>query len=238
MEEFNRRCPTCDKELFYSNKGKLTRAIKDKCKCRSCSTLGRIVSTETAAKISVAHKGRISPLRGRPISEEHKRKDSIAHLGKRHSPQSRLKNSFSHRGCKAWNKGKNYSEERKKEMSECAKQAMHRPEVRRRHIEALYDSEWLKVKTDKGQLEMLEKWRRLGFHFKPNYAVKGDDFLYYLDGYDPVLNVVMEYDGKYHFRKSTEIQMKDRIREKNIINLLHPRKFWRYNAVEKTWKSV
>ena len=124
-----------------------------------------------------------------------------------------------------------------KKVSEAVKLAMHRPEVRKKHISALFHSKWLKVRTDKGQLELLEKWNRLGFQFEPNYQIKGDDFLYYLDGYDPVHGVVLEYDSAYHHRKIS-IKEKDEIRQRNIIKTLNPKCFWRYNSISKTWVNV
>lgn len=95
----------------------------------------------------------------------------------------------------------------------------------------------VKVRTDKGQLELLNKWKLLGFRFEPNYQIKGEDFLYYVDGYDPIHNVALEYDSEYHYRKPS-IKEKDEIRQQNIINVLKPSKFWRYNAMSKTWKNV
>ena len=128
------------------------------------------------------------------------------------------------------------SDAAKKETSELTKKAMHNPEVRRRHIEGLHHSKWLKVKTDKGQVELLEKWNRLGFKFEPNYQVHTDTDLFYVDGYDKDHNVVLEYDSKYHSRPYQ--QQKDLDRQQKIINILNPTKFWRYKSINKQWKNV
>lgn len=122
-------------------------------------------------------------------------------------------------------------------VSVAVKKAMHRPETRKKHIEGLHRSKWLKVRTDVGQIELLNKWNSLGFVFETNYQLKGEDFLYYVDGYDPIHNVVLEYDSEYHYRRPS-IKEKDEIRQENIINVLKPSKFWRYNSVFKTWKNV
>ena len=116
------------------------------------------------------------------------------------------------------------------------KAAMHRPDVRKRHIEALHSSGWIKVKTDRGQVELLEKWNRLGFHFEPNFQIHTDADLFYIDGYDPVHKVVIEYDGKYH-NKPIQKQ-KDLIRQSKIIDILNPKKFWRYDSIKKTFRNV
>ena len=54
--------------------------------------------------------------------------------------------------------------------------------------------------------------------------------------YDSDYNVVIEFDGKYHKKPSQK--RKDLIRQSKIINNLHPKKFWRYNSVDKTITNV
>jgi hypothetical protein len=114
--------------------------------------------------------------------------------------------------------------------------AMRRPEIRKKHIEALHQSKWLKVKTDRGQLELLDKWNRLGFQFEPNYQVHTDTDLFYVDGYDKEHGVVMEYDAKYHLKPYQ--RQKDLVRQQKIIDILHPKRFWRYDAVNRKCKDV
>jgi len=126
-------------------------------------------------------------------------------------------------------------EERKK-SSEIAKVVMQRPDVRSRHVGALSKSRWIKVKTDVGQLELLEKWNKLGFNFEPNYQIHTDESLFYIDGYDPIHNVVMEYDGKYHMKNKQK--KLDLDRQNKIINILNPRVFWRFNAVTNKFNDV
>lgn len=122
------------------------------------------------------------------------------------------------------------------EMSAAVKTAMHRPDIRKKHLNALRKSKWLKVKTDVGQLELLNKWNRLGFKFEPNYQIHTDTDLFYVDGYDAIHNIVLEYDTKYH--KKISQQIKDEVRQKRIIDILHPKKFWRYDAENKIIAEV
>ena len=126
-------------------------------------------------------------------------------------------------------------EERKK-TSEIMKLVMHKPDIRRKHLNALHQSKWIKVKTDKGQIELIEKWNRLGFNFELNYQLKIDENLFYLDGYDKERNVVLEYDSKYH--NKIYQKQKDLIRQEKIVSILSPKKFWRYNSVEKVFKNI
>lgn len=145
-----------------------------------------------------------------------------------------------HNGNKNGLYGKQYNSEMRKKLSEkckiSIKIAMHRPDVREKHLKALADTKYLKCKTDKGQLELLEKWNRLGFQFEPNFQVYTGKDLFYIDGYDKKNNIVLEYDSKYH---NTSFQKKkDIIREKKIIDILNPKKFWRYNVVSNQINNI
>ena len=126
------------------------------------------------------------------------------------------------------------NEEERIRIQKLTKEAMHRPDVRKKHLDALHQSKWIKVKTDKGQLELIEKWNRLGFNFQPNYQLKTDVDLFYVDGYDKEKNVVLEYDSKYHKRQ----EEKDLVRQEKIIDILKPKRFWRYDVVNKQFRNV
>lgn len=186
---------------------------------------GKKMSKEFCDKISQVQKGKV-------LSDEHKAKigKSVSGVnapwyGKQLTDETKKKLSESHKGLQVWNKDK-----------KCPSivSAMHRPEVRKKHLAGLHHSKWLKVRTDKGQLEFLDKWNKLGFSFEPNYQVKTDTELFYIDGYDKEQNVVIEYDSKYHKRNKS----KDLIRQNKIIDILKPKKFWRYDAVEKQVENV
>ena len=145
-------------------------------------------------------------------SENTKQKMSISHIERYKNPAERFKTSI------------------------FVKKAMHVPEIRKNHIEKLFHSKWIKVRTDKGQLELLNKWNLLGFNFEINYQIKIDNFLYYIDGYDKEKNVVLEFDSKYHFRKTQ--QEKDLIRQTKIIKSLSPTVFWRFDSVKNKFNVV
>lgn len=83
---------------------------------------GRIVSSETRLKLSVAHKGKPSPNKGTKVSDATREKLSLAHMGQ--EPWNR--------GSKgkmvAWNKGLNLSPEHRLKLSE-AKKGRPRPDI-------------------------------------------------------------------------------------------------------------
>lgn len=128
------------------------------------------------------------------------------------------------------------SEEEKRKLSEASKLAWETPEIRKKYHDALQQTQWLKVRTDKGQLELIEKWHRLGFEFEPNYQVRTTTDLFYVDGYDSIHNVILEYDGKYHLKPGQKD--KDETRQQKIIKTLNPKKFWRYDSVNKTFHDI
>lgn len=204
--KYVRNCPKCYKEIYYSREDNLKRDKKKNLLCRSCCRKGRI------------------------FSDEHRKKLSEGKIGKKQSIIVRLKNSNT-------NKQRFLNDPSlKKKMSETSKKILHLPEIRKKHIEAMTKINFLGKMYDIGQLELIEKWNRLGFNFQPNYQVHTDDFLCYIDGYDEKKNVVLEYDSKYH--TSIDRQKKDLIRQQKIIDILNPKKFWRYDAVNKQFKNV
>lgn len=67
-----------------------------------------------------------------------------------------------------------------------------------------------------------------GWHLQ--HALNGGEIRcgpYWMDGYDKDLNIVFEYDEPRHHKPSAQKHDKDR--QKNIISMLHPKEFWRYD---------
>jgi hypothetical protein len=122
------------------------------------------------------------------------------------------------------------------ELSKIVTIAMHKPNVRNKHINAMYASGWITVRVDNGQIELINRWNTLGFNFEINYKLKTKNGLYYIDGYDKEKNVVLEIDSKYHSKlKQKKL---DLIRQNNIIESLLPTVFWRYNTETNQFNDV
>jgi hypothetical protein len=149
--------------------------------------------------------------------------------GKKHTPESRDKMRVAQLGMPK-------SEAHRLASAMATKIAMHRPDVRERHVKALAETKWFGKSVDRGQMGVLSKWNSMGFKFVPNYQIHTDTDLFYVDGYDEGRNVVMEYDSKYHHRAYQ--QRKDLDRQQKIIGILKPKKFWRYDAINRLWKNV
>jgi very-short-patch-repair endonuclease len=218
-KKYKRNCPICGKELFSIRKSALIDAIKKNRVCKSCSLLGNkrlsgyVFSDESKNKISNSLKSSPHHLRGKTLPEWHK--------------------NLWFEGKKKFN---TKDEAYRNKLSKSIKEALHKPEIRKKHIEALSKINYLGRAVDIGQSELIEKWNRLGFNLLLNYQLKTDQDLFYIDGYDKEKNVVLEYDSKYH---NTPFQkQKDLVRQEKIIGILKPKKFWRYNNITKQIKDV
>jgi len=181
--------------------------------------LGKKQSIETKLKISLANKGRKHPNKGGTISDEIKEKISLALKGKRGSWMYRTP-----------------SRETKDKLSDISKKTWNNLVKRKKYLDALEKTRWIKVRTDIGQLDLIQKWNRLGFNFEPNYQIKTDTDLFYIDGYDKEKNVVLEYDSKYHNKRQQK--EKDLVRQQKIIDILKPKKFWRYDSMNKMFNNI
>lgn len=174
----------------------------------------------------------------------------------KHTEETRLKMSLSAKLRKPNFKGKRHTDETKKKLSQYngiknsqygkdhsgtnngmfgKKQSEHQKQVSR-EFTASKIAKFGYLSIDDGQLELIEKWNRLGFNFQPNFQIHTKDFLAYLDGYDKEKNVVLEYDSKYH--NVPKQKKKDLVRQNKIVEILKPTKFWRYNSENKTVENV
>ncbi len=211
-KKYKKNCPSCGKDMFYSSISSLSH-----CKDTKCCYCANVI------------RGKSSNRKGCHHTDESKKLISLSKTGTKQSEDTKKKRSEIRK--------KLYSNPVELEkMSKSVKESLHKPEIRKKHLDALHQSQWLKVRTDKGQLELINKWNKIGFNFEPNYQIKTDLELFYIDGYDKEKNVVLEYDSKYHKRFNQK--EKDLIRQNKIINILKPKKFWRYNSETKQFKNV
>lgn len=84
---------------------------------------GKHPSEETRLKMSDAHKGRVSPMKGKSLSDEHRRKISENNYwkGRRRSEETRRKMSEAKKGKASPMKGKHMSDEARKKISDAIK---------------------------------------------------------------------------------------------------------------------
>ena len=253
--KWKKNFPKCGSVQIFSNNRQLKKSIRLNRQCRKCMFTSKEYREKHRENSTVMWKsnkrdeivsrrnsvGAMEKWRKSTISifnsEEYlekQRKIQVEYL--KNNPE---KNEENKKSIKNLWKNKNsvyHSEEYRKKLSYCVRKSLHKPDIRKKHLDALYSSKWIKVKTDVGQLELLEKWNKLGFNFEPNYQIKTDTDLFYLDGYDSTYNIVIEYDSKYHNRLGQ--REKDLIRQNKIINILNPNKFWRYDVTNKKFRNI
>ena len=78
---------------------------------------------------------------------------------------------------------------------------------------------------NKSSIKVLEEYAEKN-NLRLMHAENGGEFFikelgYFVDGYDPINNVVVEFDERYHFDSNGELKQKDRERESKIKKLLN-----------------
>jgi hypothetical protein len=213
-----KKCPICQKKMIYLKKWRLVESIKNGSVCKICSVKinGGCFKEGCTIRIGKNHsketKEKIKKSRERfpHHTEETKKKISLAAF--------------------------QISNDTKIKRSDGLRNSWKNPTHRKNWINALIKTKFIGRRCDIGQLELLNKWNRLGFNFEPNYQIHTDEHLFYIDGYDKEKNVILEYDSKYH--NSIGQKQKDLVRQNKIISILNPKKFWRYDSINKKYKNV
>ena len=173
---------------------------------------------------------------------KHRRAMSECQKGKRHSEETKKKISEKTLGVNNPFYGKKHSEETKDKISNRTKQGMKKINVSGSN-NGFYGKHHSEESKRKIRLSMIERINSLKGSFKPNYnpeackiideygkehgfnfqhAENGGEFRvkelgYFLDGYDPEQNVVIEY---YERKKHKHTVEKDLIRQKEIERYL------------------
>jgi len=105
------------------------------------------LSKETKEKISGSLKGRVSPRKGKKLSEESKRKISESNKGKKLSEEHKQKLREAGRGRKSWLKGKTHSKETRKKLSDSGKKKWENEEYKNKMVEK-HKHPWTEKRRD------------------------------------------------------------------------------------------
>lgn len=247
--EFSRICPDCKTILFYTTLKICKTAIKKNSICKKCSNsgsnnpnFGKSPSIETREKLRIANTGK-------KRTEETKNKLSIALIGK-NNPMF---------GKPGFWRNKKFSKETKAKIG-IAKTGISLSTV---HKENIRKSQIGKKHTDKTKckqrvskinyiikcngsirptynniackyfelLEIENNWD--GFYGTKNKEYHIKQLGYFVDYYEPSLNIVIEYDEPLHYNINNTLKSKDVIRM-NEIKLHLSCDFYRYNERLKT----
>ena len=254
MSEWKKNCPKCGGEQIYTRRSFLLHSIRENKQCRKCMFNSDEYKNKhklNSIKMWQDNREGIITKRNTDEAKEKWRKSAIPsfntkkykklqnkihleYLQKHPEKVENNKKSIK----KIWDDKSSvyHTNEFREKLSEKVKIAIHKPDIRKRHVKALAETKYLGKPVDRGQIEMLNKWNKLGFNFQPNYQIYTDTDLFYVDGYDKEKNVVLEYDSKYHLRSKQ--RERDLVRQNKIINILKPKKFWRYDAINKKFNNV
>lgn len=196
----SRNCPTCNKLLTYKSKQKFNIALTKNSSCNLCQLnrirgLGGARSEESKRKISIANKGRIH-------SKEARENMSKAQLNRSKIPPE------VGRKISAALKGR-------------PKSAAHKEKLRLAKIKDLRNKYGNKLgpNYNKTACVIFEEinnklnWKGLHAENGGEYSIGG----YFLDYYEPTINLVIEYDEPDHKYK----RAKDIEKQCNVINKLN-----------------
>jgi len=196
--EYTRQCPSCPTIMTYTRNYSVIEAKRNNRKCRVCSKLGSTHSELTRCKLSKIHKGKI-------LSKSTKELIRQANLGKKASRETKNKMSNSQKQIDRY--GDN--------------NVARRPEVRDKL--RIIRTEQLQKSDSSANYNPTACvfFDRLNRDLKLNgvYATnKGEHVVlgYWLDYYEPSLNLVIEWDEPFHYNKNNELRERDKIRQSKI----------------------
>lgn len=170
-------------------------------------------------KIALANTGKVR-------SEEYKKKMSEKMKGKKHSAEHNIKISLARKGDPRTKTrlGIPWSDEQKKKC-----RISH---INRRNLlyggadGVMYPNVGLGENKYFRKLELETGWDGI-YHGKSNKQFYLNELGYFVDYYEPTLNIVIEYDETKHYDKNWNLKEKDVIRQREIKNYLKC-KFYRY----------
>lgn len=222
-KKWRRNCPICNKLLLYTENWVKNRANRLNTKCKSCSTKGKFVSQETRKKQSVSFKGR-------KVSKKTRVAMSVAHTGKKHSDETKLKMSGENNGMFGVYRtgeqnpffGKNHNDASKLKMRLSAAKRVIQKNASTGRLNNINPREFDYFK----KIENEKNWDGI-FYGKNTHQFYVEKLGYFVDYYEPQLNIVVEYDEPRHY-VANELRNKDLTRMVRIKKLLNCR-FYRYN---------
>jgi hypothetical protein len=232
-----RHCPKCNKLLIYESKRGYQNGKKKKSLCSSCHSkkrmdAGYVLPYKGGCKLSDEHKMKMS----KAIKKWHA-ENTHPMLGKKHTEETINKYKKDRFGEKNVMYGKNHTLETRTKISETRK---------KKNIPGPILSEKAKTKLRLKRIKEIEEDKYNGNQMMPSYnksACKifdnintalgwngkhamngGEHFIpelgYWLDYYEPIRNIVIEWDEPHHYNIDGTLKEKDTIRQKQIEECL------------------
>jgi len=232
-----KKCPECNKEIYYSDKRRRNWSRKHDFLCKSCSKVGE---RNGCFGLGCIFEGSKNHRFGKTNSIEHRNKISVNNKGiprEPHNLETKLK-------IKNSNIGKHNiipSITTRLKMSKSQSGRRHNSET----LTKMRISTLNRIKRQGGIItynpKACEYFNKLNEENKWNlqHAMNGgevDVIGYSLDSYDKNKNIVIEYDERSHYKITGELKEKDIKRMEEIKDYLKC-EFWRYNEYTKELKE-
>lgn len=254
ISTFDRECPSCHKHLYYATEIAVKKADKKGCVCKSCANkgernpnYGKPCPDYLKRLLSQIHTGKNE-------SDETRRKKSESLCGERNGMFGITGSLHPVYGITRTTEQKQKLHDLKlgiprplyvREKMSSSNRRISTPETKRKqrlgiirylerkngHMSPRYNKEACKYFSI---MEQERKWNGI-------YATKNGEFFiqylgYFVDYYEPTLNIVVEYDEPKHYYVDNVLKKKDFSRMREIMEHLKC-KFYRYNERTKELKE-
>jgi len=224
IKEWKRNCPKCNKELIYYSRRGYWYGNKNNTMCRGCTRIvrglsypsrrGCYLTKEHKKKIAISatwrHKIYGHPMQGKRHSAESKWKiqqHSAGMTGKKHSKSTRLKIRNSKLG---------------KPGPKMSPDGLRRLRIKRINeiSNAKYNGGQIMPSYNVISCDFFKNINKK-FGWNGKYALNGGEYHvkdlgYFVDYYEPKLNLVIEWDEKSHYDINGKLKEKDKFREQEI----------------------
>ena len=219
-EFYYRKCQSCDCDIAYTNKYAYYLAERKGVRCKKCSSIGKNVGThpslDARRKMSLSHIGskhteehkRSITGKGNPMYGVHRYDEQNPFYGKRHTDESK----------------------RKMRIAMC-KQVLELQRASNGRINHIGKKEGAYF----AQLEKEMGWNGI-YYGKSKKQFLVEHLGYFVDYYEPTLNIVVEYDEPRHYRHGV-LREKD-VKRMNEIKAYLGCRFWRYDEYRKCFQKV
>ena len=245
--QFSKSCPSCGRSQYYATAKGLTVAVKRNRICKVCSNIGeknpnygKPCPQHVREVVRQTHTGRID-------SEETRQKKRDNVIGEKNPMFGLTGEMCPNFGVKRTDEHKQrlhdlkwavpLRQEHRDQIGNGLRGHVQSPETRRKQRLAkiryiIEQNGSIAPRYNKraceyfGKLEQERGWNGL-------YASKNGEFYvkmlgYFVDYYEPTLNIVVEYDEPIHYNVDNSLKKRDSERMREIAEHLHC-KFYRYN---------
>lgn len=233
--KWKRNCPGCNKEIFHTKKWVRDKFDKLQKKCKSCGSYnkGKILDLSVKEKISNANRGMIRSLEARM-------KMSISQTGRKHTEETKQKMSKDGNGMYGVHRydtqnpfhGKTHTNEARRKMRIAACKRVL--ELQRNDKDGRINNIGLKEGEYFDSIEKERSWNGI-YYKKSKKQFLVENIGYFVDYYEPNLNIVVEYDEPRHYVYGN-LKVKDTKRMIEIKNYLRC-KFFRFSEYTRELKE-